>query len=409
MRSPALIIFAAAANAMQSEFPPSGRTGSLGKDTYAMSHPFAFKDFMETHFPTAENMVQANSTQTCVEWVKLCIDDGHMTACSGPSGNFQMHAVGAYKRDSGSKSMEQLEIEYSKAFGTLAKYDPYMEYHMAFLTTGLDTYVSDFKQADIPYFPSTWTDPATQKKYSSILVRVPGSLASGADSIISIELLDSTSTAFVNDTNIHEHKLARASPSGLARAAAKLAAAPRKLASNGKPVIAPIHKSFASSNLTRDVAWFEGVLKGTKVYAGAGADGQVYSGVVQSADVTEVRYVQSSSKTQGPVSIAEWEAYQVDLHNKCFDTANNQGFDRLADNHVGHNMGGAELTAYINAQKATGLPYRFYTGKFLYAYAPNGWGIQLIGGGVPSCATCSDGYNMCTQGITGHCNKDGSA
>ena len=81
---------------------------------------------------------------------------------------------------------------------------------------------------------------------------------------------------------------------------------------------------------------------------------------------------------------------QVDLHKKCFDTANNQGFDRLADNHFGHNLGGADLTPYINAQKAAGLPYRFYTGKFFYLYAPNGWGVQLIG----TCTGCpsSGGY-----------------
>jgi len=58
-----------------------------------MSHPFAYKAFMETHFPTAENMIQANNTQTCVEWVKLCIDDGHMTACQGPQGNFQVQVI----------------------------------------------------------------------------------------------------------------------------------------------------------------------------------------------------------------------------------------------------------------------------------------------------------------------------
>merc|ERR1719460_2198765 len=94
----------------------------------------------------------------------------------------------------------------------------------------------------------------------------------------------------------------------------------------------------------------------------------------------------------------------VDLHKKCFDSANNQGFDRLADNHFGHNLGGADLSPYITAQKSAGLPYRFYSSMFFYLYGPNGWGVQLIG----TCTGCpsSGGYNMCTQGITGHCNKD---
>ena len=42
---------------------------------------------METYLPTAPNLVQANSTDECVEWVKLCIDDGLLTTCQGPTGN----------------------------------------------------------------------------------------------------------------------------------------------------------------------------------------------------------------------------------------------------------------------------------------------------------------------------------
>merc|ERR1719379_2476716 len=108
---------------------PSGH-GALGKDTYAMSHPFAWKAFMEEYFPTAENVVQSNSTSRCVEWVKLCVDDGHMTACNGPQGNFQLHSVGAYKRESGSKSMEELELGFTQSFGDLSAYDPFMDYHV---------------------------------------------------------------------------------------------------------------------------------------------------------------------------------------------------------------------------------------------------------------------------------------
>ena len=84
-------------------------SATLGKSTYAMTHPFAYKAFMEKYFPTAENVVQANSTTNCVEWVKLCIDDGTTPfECSGPQGNLQLHSVGAYKRDSGTLSMETI-------------------------------------------------------------------------------------------------------------------------------------------------------------------------------------------------------------------------------------------------------------------------------------------------------------
>jgi hypothetical protein len=153
--------------------------------------------------------------------------------------------------------------------------------------------------------------------------------------------------------------------------------------------------------------------------------GKVYTGKIQSGDIVEFRYVQPSAETQGPTSVAAWEEYQVKLHNTCFNSDQNEGFDRLADNHLGYELGGGAssgtsipLDDYIKGQKAAGLPYRFYGGLpggravFLYLYAPNGWGIQVIG-------QCSDaslcpsenpgGYDMCTQGIKGHCSTDGAA
>jgi len=296
--------------------------------------------------------------------------------------------------------------DFTKSFGAMDKYDPYFEYHFAFYTTGLDAYIADFKSSGVPYFASTFKDPATKKQYTSVLVQVPGSLQSDAKSIIAIELLGNSSSLSLADT--YSHDLPRASSEGLARAAARIASAPRKYGSNGKAVLAPIHISFASSDLDRDVKWFENVLMGTKVYEGSAAGGRVYTGVIQSGDVTEIRYMQPTKMTtQGPTSVAAYEKYQVDLHNKCFDTANNQGFDRLADNHFGHALRGTELTPYINAQKSAGLPYRFYTGDFFYLYGPNGWGAQVIG----TCTGCpsAGGYNMCTQGITGHCRTDGDS
>merc|ERR1711918_237215 len=109
--------------------------------------------------------------------------------------------------------------------------------------------------------------------------------------------------------------------------------------------------------------------------------------------------------TQGPTSVKEWEDYQVNLHN--------QGFDRLADNHMGHALGpqGGPVDPYLKAQISYGLPYRFYgqpRNPFLYLYAPNGWGLQIIGACNSNklCPTSASNYNMCTQGIIGDCKHD---
>jgi hypothetical protein len=402
-----LLISVAFAQPSPSPGPSSG--GNLGKDTYAMSHPFAYKAFMEKYFPTAENVVQANSTSTCNEWVKLCIDDGHMTSCQGPQGNFQMHAVGAYKRDSGAKSMEQLEIEFTKAMGSMTKYDPYFEYHMAFLTTDLDSYISSFDSDKVQYFASTFQ--SSGKTYKSIIVQIPGSLAANAKSTINIEILGSSSSILEARAGLHHHDIPRASLDTIAAAHFTLGTAPRKLSANGKPVLAGVHRSFASSDVSRDAKYFESAMQGT-----GSTTGGVYEGKMQSGDTKAIRFVQTSAKTQGPTSVSAWEAYQVALHKKCFDTANNQGFDRLADNHMGHNLGGAAIDPYVKGQIASGQPYRFYAGPmgsmhFYYMYAPNGWGLQIIGSLTDSSLgpKAETGYGFCTQGITGRCSKDGSS
>ena len=175
-----------------------------------------------------------------------------------------------------------------------------------------------------------------------------------------------------------------------------------------KPVLQWLHASYASSDLARDAAFFEKVLLGTKVGQWTSADGTTttYAGKVQAGDASEMRFVQTTAKSQGPWQVADWEAYISGLHKACiFDTStSDSGFDRLADMHLGHALGGADLSPYISAVKANGGPYRFYgqgSNPFFYIYMPNGQGIQLIG----SCSNCPSGgnYDFCTGGIIGSC------
>jgi len=281
---------------------------------------------------------------------------------------------------------------------------------MAVLTADIDHYVNAFNSGNVPYFASTFNDPATQTEYQSVLVQVPGSLAPGAKSLVNINLLGASSTKLKGAKVVSPH----ATSSALAAAHQHLSAAPRQLSADGKPVLVKVHRSFASSDLSRDVTYFENVLQGHKEYA----DDSVYGGKMITSDTVFFRYVHTTTPTQGPVSIAAWEEYQVNLHEGCFDSANNQGFDRLADNHFGHALGNVALDAYIKGQKASGYPYRFYgqpgggSRAFFYMYAPNGWGCQVIGSCTDSslCPSIQDGgYGFCTQGIKGHCSVDGAS
>jgi hypothetical protein len=303
--------------------------------------------------------------------------------------------------------MEELESDFTKSMGDMSKYDPFFEYHMAFLTEDLDTYVSAFDSDKVPYFASTFQSAG--KTYKSILIQTPGSLAAGAKSHINIEILGSSSSILEARAGLHHHDVPRASEVTLASAHSHLGSAPRKFGANSKPVLVKVHRSFASSDVSRDSKYFESAMQGTKTLD----QGGVYEGKMISTDTASFRYVDTSAKkTQGPTSVSEWESYQLSLHKKCFDTKNNQGFDRLADNHNGHALGGAALDAYVKGQIASGQPYRFYAGPmsgyFFYMYAPNGWGLQVIGSLTDSSLgpKSSTSYGFCTQGITGHCSVD---
>lgn len=386
------------------------RTGHLGKSTYAMSHPWAFKTFMESYFPTAVQTEMQNSTDKCVEWVKLCIDDGSGTqqgACKETTGA-QLHSVGAYERDSGAKSLEEIEGDRTTAMGDMSTYDPYFESNVGFLTKDLAYYADKFANDSVPHFHSTFAVDGTS--YDSVIVQVPGSLKAGAKSLLNLQLLGATTEALRARPNRVRHPAAGPSPTSLRGASAALETADRAYGSTGAPVLSIVHVSWASSDVDRDSKFFEGI-GGIKQSATDDGGVATYNGLLGKGETAEFRYVEHDAKTRGPVSVADWEAYQVDLHSKCFVPSKNVGFDRLADNHIGHAQHAIPLDTYIKAQEASSLPYRIYgpPGKgsppwFFYGYGPNGWGYQLTG-------TCTDKslcpkapfYDMCTQGVLPNC------
>jgi hypothetical protein len=368
-----------------------------------MSHPFAYKAFMEEYFLTAENVVQANSTTECVEWVKLCLD---VSTCSGPSPTTtQIHSVGAYKRDSGNLTMQTLEGYFTQALGGMAKYDPFMELNTGFYVSDLDYYVKAFDTAKVPYFPSTFTESG--QKYTALTVQIPGSLEAGAGSFLLMEIVSKVSVLLDARSSVYHHPLPRFSGESLARGERKAVAHRATATAGAKPSLTFLKVSFASSDLDRDIKFFEGVIKGTKVFQETANGTTTYAGKILAADKVEVHFVHTTQKTQGPMSIATWEEYQHALHKTCVGTG--AGFDRLADNHIGH-MGMGAMDSYIDNVKGAGLNYRFYSmggggEAFFYFYWPNGWGSQFIGTTTEAPSTAK-GYNFCTQGIKGHCSSD---
>ena len=91
------------------------------------------------------------------------------------------------------------------SMSTLDKCDPFFDFHFGVVTTDLDTYISAFDGNKVPYFASTFTNPETHEKCKSFWIRF-------------------------------------------------------------QAILQMVYLSFASSDLDRDIRYFEGVLKGSKMY-----------------------------------------------------------------------------------------------------------------------------------------------
>jgi len=214
------------------------------------------------------------------------------------------------------------------------------------------------------------------------------------------------------DATLHQHNVPRASSSSLDRAERLAATA---VSSSGKPALTQLHISWPSSDVSRDKDYFMNVLGGTSVSDDSAKGTVAFTGKLFSDDTVELRWVPVDSASQGPWKVSDWETYGSALHSQCLQSPNhkNQGFDRLADNHIGGHGGDGTLDAYITAQIEAKLPYRVYAApsgnpNFLYLYGPNGWGYQITGHCTTSfnCGKNLVFYDECTQGVTGSCDTD---
>ena len=302
--------------------------------------------------------------------------------------------------------MQQLEGYFSQAMGGMNTYDPFMALHAGFYTTDLDKYLSAFSSGGVKYFPSSFVDTSTGRTFYSATVQTPGSLDASSGSFVVLQLIGNTSSILASNA-LPVHPVPQVSSQTLMKAEA---ATPATGSTPGRPPLTLLKVSWPTSNLTRDIAFFEGVLQGQQLFTASNDGLAVYSGKFLQDDKVEVQFVQHHANTQGPMSVADWEKYQTDLHSKCIVNPT-QGFDRLADFHIGHAMASVDCAPYISAAKSSGTPYRFFGAgarPFLYIYGANGWGQQLI-------CSCNDpaecpsggGYDFCNVGITGHCSAKG--
>ena len=324
-----------------------------------------------------------------------------------------MHAVNAYKRPAGNRTIKSFEMDWAAALGDLKQYDPKMEFSVGMMTSELTFYSNSFVGGNVPHFTGKWTDPATAKVYFTIIVQVP-------ESSIVIELMSAT---------LDGDAAARAVPMGAARLTstdlvAAEAALSQQLAERRQldetpaptpkqPLLTPVKISWLTSNVARDVSFFTSILGATVVGSINGTDGSQTAALkLSSGDDRTVYLTQSAKPSSSGLQIAEWETYMNSVHETAF-VSDNDGFDRWCDFHIGHELGGGSLDTIITNLKGYPGKYRFFvppggvgrrqldesgaSTHFLYIAAPGGMCVQVTGSASAALAPTNETfYDFCS-------------
>ena len=118
----------------------------------------------------------------------------------------------------GGMTTAEVEAEFAAKFGDLSRYDQFMDYNVGLLTVDLDAYVQAFDADGVPYLPIEWAD-GDGSTYHGVLVSVPGP----SQMVVEVMAKNGSFTARVAaHPRLVRLDEVRASPSALARAAARL-------------------------------------------------------------------------------------------------------------------------------------------------------------------------------------------
>eukprot|EP00811_Abedinium_folium_P013161 NODE_2222_length_2264_cov_6.760880.p1 GENE.NODE_2222_length_2264_cov_6.760880~~NODE_2222_length_2264_cov_6.760880.p1 ORF type:complete len:519 (+),score=101.58 NODE_2222_length_2264_cov_6.760880:189-1745(+) len=394
---------------------------------------FYWQAFMLRFFPAALKYQLDDVPKSCVQRSEIYMDNGICVGnlsddlhhgverastlfddCASP---FQVHIVHAPKRESGNLTMRQLEERLTLALGNFTEHTAFLDYNVAFVTQDLDAFIELYDREKVKYYPSRFASTHSGLAYFySIIVPTPS--GTGRYSFATIELIGEYSP-ILRARNLSLSPSSRAPTSMIRHGLKKLTGVARPLAENGLPVVTFIQFGYASSDLLRDVHYFENVLLGSSTYLRAEIENTtgLYFGSL-GANVA-YRYAEWADPPAG-LTLRQWETDLATVHAKCFDSVNNDGFDALADFHTHCGAAtGQVLLQQMLLQASAGLPYRFYQPAgvksdspgddvWFYMYGPNGQGTEVSGhlGGLVNLTRTKRRYNFCTQGIKGGCHTD---
>jgi len=365
----------------------SGPGDGLSKTTYSCNGPLTGLAFNMKYFPVtdAEDSC-SNDVCTCVisgqdytvEQGRVALIQATAAAALGlvaaptlptSTEGFGLHLVNcSTNAQPGGMTTPEVEQEFATKVGDMTRYDSFMDYNVALLTSNLDSYATAFDKDEVSYLPLHWDDQGDS--YYGILVLVPDS-----QMIIEVMALNSSLTSHVaSHPRLLHMDEPRASRAALARAHARLAAS--------TDILTAINIGRAASNMSAiDEFYSNGMQTETTLSIDtASYSKRCYLWTKQGATADVCFTQRPDSDTLGSFKVSDFESMLNTVHANVVTSDN--CWNKWSDNHYAVDTPETITTSmdyiitYIES-KASTIYYYCQSGVLHYISDPTGWGIQL--------------------------------
>jgi len=394
-------------------FPVAGQFygKGLGKTTHSASNADANLEWMLEYLPCTQDPYgpcSDNEHCTCGVLGRTVIDSSAVSH-SGTAKGFGIHTVEITKsRPDCGKTAAQVEAEFTSKFNAIPEggYDAMLDFNTGFWTSNLDPYISSLSKSH-KLIPVEWEDSINGKVYYSFLVQMPGSMVvlefmSAKQTMLSTTRYHAPSPRYVFAKGSTPESTFGVSSSD---------------ASSNKPELYAVRISHFSSDVTRDLTYYDQALGATTVESFDSHDvktlavdfkKQFPSGTSGGTDAyTQVHLVERGpGNTTGSFTVLDFENVMNGCHDATILTPT-CGWNTWMDHH--YCISGQSVRTqqeYVTAFDALGYKYHVFTnaggGISFYAFTPNGIAIQITnppsGGWTPPSNLPGAAGDLCGTG-----------
>lgn len=380
---------------------------NLTKMTWACTDPIAAQEFFLKYVPSHKAL------DGCDPYCR-CGVQGRVTI-NGTS-EFGLHATNDMHHPSGTLSVADIERIFTEKFVEFSEYTDVMDYHAGLWTPNLDSTISGFRRAGVPFLPLKWTG-IDEMSYYSVLVAVPLTT-------IVLEFVGTPPSA----NALEEGEALSVAIPRCGQSLVGLAESERD-----SHDMTPLWISRASSDADRDANWYARHFDASTLLNETGKDNngdkvQYRYLIINPSNYIypwELHFVQRAPSAVGGMTVADIEGYYKEVHRSSI-LSPVCGFDTWMDNHFGldippdYTSKGSVANYYLDKlmrslDTESGNVYRLYKQMALdagvlyaiYVVEPSGHAVQLNGflgdapDEVPTWNSTLCGQGFCKNGIGG--------